>query len=64
MDIDGNGFAGLISMAQEGADFMGADCLITGWGMINFGKSLLAYQLFEILLITAMKITKYKILNA
>ena len=32
MDVDGNGFAAVIPMAEEGSDWMGADCVITGWG--------------------------------
>ena len=32
MDIEGNEFADRISMAEEGADFMDADCVISGWG--------------------------------
>ena len=39
MDIDGNGFAATIPMAEEGSDWMGAECVITGWGEISLGNS-------------------------
>ena len=32
------GFAGLISMAQKGGDFLNSDCVVSRWGLINFGK--------------------------
>ena len=34
MDISGNGFAAVIPMAEEDSDWMGAECVITGWGRI------------------------------
>ena len=38
MDIEGNGFAAVIQMAEEDSDWMGAECVITGWGNTIFGK--------------------------
>ena len=39
MDISGNGFAAVIPMAEEGSDWIGAECVITGWGDTRFGNS-------------------------
>ena len=36
MDVESNGFAGLIDMAEEGDDFLDASCVITGWGRTRF----------------------------
>ena len=38
MDIEENGYAGIISMAEEGNDFLQSDCIISGWGIVDLGK--------------------------
>ena len=39
MELDTNEFAAAIPMAEEGSDWMGAECVITGWGEISLGNS-------------------------